>query len=147
MQRIGQWRSVSRGWEEKAKEPGTEKKKGRQGGSGDSNTKKLNTALLWRENERKEGRGKGSNGKAAVQNSPGTWLSLNNISYQFRPEKCQIKALKLLKDSGRRQGDHEGARDRSISYKLHFRNSRKKQGDIKISNMTSWISRKDGRKH
>lgn len=113
------------------------KKERLSGWSDDSNTKKLNTALLRKEDERKQGRGKGSNGKAAVQHSPGIQHSSNNVNYQSRPEKCQIKALKLLKDSGHRQGNHGGARDRSVSYKVHFRNSRKKQGVIKISNMTS----------
>jgi len=80
------------------KEAETERReKGRQAGPGDSNTEKLNTALLWRGKEgRKQGRGRGSKGKAAVQHSPTAWPNSSNLIHQeFRPWEMSNKGIKV----------------------------------------------------
>lgn len=148
MKRISQWRSVSNECEQK-KRKSQKLKEERNAGRVDLVRAKLRSwTQHCSEEEKREGSrvGKRQQGKSTIPPQPdpiqATWF-IRSLDL----EKCQIKASKSLKDSGHRQGGHEDAKDRCIFYKGHFRNSRRRQGDVKISNMTWWVSRKDGRKY
>lgn len=145
MKRIRQWRRVSGNWAEEEKE--TELK-----GRMDAVTAMLKSwTQHYSEEEKREGTRAEEEGAMEKQQCKippqpdlihATW-SIRSLDL----EKCQIKASKPLKDPRQRQGGHEDATDRCIHFRGHFRKSRRRQSDIKISNMTWWVSRRDGRKY